>query len=256
MTDQMTDWEARLAQLWALLDELDEQEFLRRMEALAAERSPDDPVALFERASAQDSTGHSDRAVPLYRHALQGGLEGHRRRRAVIQMASSLRNLGQAGESVSLLAAERAAGSDELDDAVAAFLALALVDTGREREAVALSLTARPATARIQPVAGKLRAGDRRAPAGLTTSIGSTAMPSAVARAGARSSTCSRSIAAPRSPSIPSMPLIRQRRSSESTKCAWAKVAPARSQSRNRTCSKRAPMKSAWRRLQPSNMTR
>jgi len=60
----------------------------------------------------------------------------------VIQMASSLRNLGQAGESVSLLAAERAAGSDELDDAVAAFLALALVDTGREREAVALSLTA------------------------------------------------------------------------------------------------------------------
>jgi tetratricopeptide (TPR) repeat protein len=142
MTDQMTDWEARLAQLWASLDELDEQEFLRRMEALAAERPPDDPVALFERASAQDSTGHSDRAVPLYRHALQRGLEGHRRRRAVIQMASSLRNLGQAGESVSLLAAERAAGSDELDDAVAAFLALALVDTGREREAVALSLTA------------------------------------------------------------------------------------------------------------------
>jgi tetratricopeptide (TPR) repeat protein len=142
MTDQMTDWEARLAQLWASLDELDEQEFLRRMEALAAERPPDDPVALFERASAQDSTGHSDRAVPLYRHALQRCLEGHRRRRAVIQIASSLRNLGQAGESVSLLAAERAAGSDELDDAVAAFLALALVDTGREREAVALSLTA------------------------------------------------------------------------------------------------------------------
>jgi hypothetical protein len=76
MTDQMTDWEARLAQLWASLDELDEQEFLRRMEALAAERPPDDPVALFERASAQDSTGHSDHAVPLYRHALQRAWRG------------------------------------------------------------------------------------------------------------------------------------------------------------------------------------
>jgi tetratricopeptide (TPR) repeat protein len=142
MTDRTTDWEGRLTELWASLDELDEQEFVRRIDALAAERAPDDPVALFERASAQDSTGHSGRAVPLYRRALQQGLEGQRRRRAVIQMASSLRNLGQAAESVSLLAAERAAGSDELDDAVAAFLALALVDTGREREAAALALAA------------------------------------------------------------------------------------------------------------------
>ena len=38
--------------------------------------------------------------------------------------------------------AERAAGSDDLDDAVAAFLALALVDTGREREAASLALAA------------------------------------------------------------------------------------------------------------------
>jgi hypothetical protein len=41
-----------------------------------------------------------------------------------------------------LLTAERDAGSDDLDDAVSAFLALALVDTGREREAVSLALTA------------------------------------------------------------------------------------------------------------------
>ena len=41
-----------------------------------------------------------------------------------------------------LLTAEREAGSDDLDDAVDAFLALALVDAGREREAVAVALTA------------------------------------------------------------------------------------------------------------------
>lgn len=83
-----------------------------------------------------------DLAIPLYRQSLELGLEGERRRRAVIQMASSLRNLGQAAESVALLTAERQKGSDDLDDAVSAFLALALVDTGREREAVSLALTA------------------------------------------------------------------------------------------------------------------
>ena len=57
-------------------------------------------------------------------------------------MASSLRNLGQAEESVRLLTAERAAGSDHLDDAVSAFLALALVDVGRNGEAVSIALSA------------------------------------------------------------------------------------------------------------------
>jgi Arc/MetJ family transcription regulator len=41
-----------------------------------------------------------------------------------------------------LLTAERELESDDLDDAVSATLALALVDTGREREAVSLALTA------------------------------------------------------------------------------------------------------------------
>ena len=136
------DWDERLADLWASLDELDEDAFRAEMDALVAERPEDDAVGLFERAAAFDSTGHSDQAVPLYRRALERSLEGERRRRAVIQLASSLRNLGQAEESVALLRAERERGSDHLDDAVTAFLALALVDTGREREAVSISLKA------------------------------------------------------------------------------------------------------------------
>jgi tetratricopeptide (TPR) repeat protein len=135
-------WEERLADLWAALDELGEAEFLARIDALAAERGDDDAIALFERGAARDSTGHSDLAVPLYRQALELGLEGERRRRAVIQMASSLRNLGRPEESVALLEAERDAGSDALDDAVVVFLALALADVGREREALALALGA------------------------------------------------------------------------------------------------------------------
>ena len=60
----------------------------------------------------------------------------------MVQLASSLRNLGSADESVALLTAELDAASDDLDDAVRAFLALALTDVGREREAVSLALLA------------------------------------------------------------------------------------------------------------------
>lgn len=136
------EWEQRVSDLWASIDDRSEYEFLTRMEQLVAELPADSAVAVFERAASLDSTGHSDLAVPLYRQALELGLPGERRRRAVIQMASSLRNMGQASESVALLTAEREVESDDLDDAVSAFLALALVDTGREREAVSIALTA------------------------------------------------------------------------------------------------------------------
>lgn len=136
------DWERRVADAWASFDRHGEAEFVAVIERLAAELPPDSPVGLFERAGAYDATDRPDLAVPLYRRALDRGLAGGRRRQAVIQLASSLRNLGRAEEGVALLRAELAAGSDELDDAVRAFLALALVDTGREREAVALALAA------------------------------------------------------------------------------------------------------------------
>ena len=64
------------------------------------------------------------------------------RRRAVIQLASTLRNLGEAEQSVALLTSERAMPSDELDDAVVAFLALALIDMGKPRAAASLALGA------------------------------------------------------------------------------------------------------------------
>ncbi|TDC35089.1 tetratricopeptide repeat protein [Micromonospora sp. 15K316] len=136
------DWERRSAELWAAIDDHEPEEFRRRVDELAAELPDGDPVVAFERACAFDSTGHSDRAVPLYREALRAGVTGIRRRRSVIQLASSLRNIGRAQEAVELLTAERQQPSDELDDAVAATLALALTSVGREREAVSVALAA------------------------------------------------------------------------------------------------------------------
>jgi len=118
-----------------------EEDFLALIENLAAELPPDSGIGIFERAASLDSTRHSDLAVPLYRQTLDLGLSDERRRRAVIQLASSLRNLGQPEASVALLTAELDVGSDHRDDAVRAFLALALVNIGREREAVSLALT-------------------------------------------------------------------------------------------------------------------
>jgi hypothetical protein len=123
------DWERRVDEAWAAADDYTDGELVERIDELAAELPEGSPVAAFERAGSFDSTGRPELAVPLYREALGLGLDGISRRRAVIQLAA-------------LLTAERDRGSDELDDAVSAFLALALVDTGREREAVSVALSA------------------------------------------------------------------------------------------------------------------
>ncbi|MFD1714676.1 tetratricopeptide repeat protein [Amnibacterium flavum] len=135
-----SDWQTRVDDLWLTLDEQEPERFVAAMQELADEH-PGDPVALFELAGANDSTGATDLAVPLYRQALAGGLDSSRHRQASIQLASSLRVLGRFDESVAILTDESARVSDDLDDAVHAFLALALVDADRSREAVALLLT-------------------------------------------------------------------------------------------------------------------
>ncbi|MER5253697.1 tetratricopeptide repeat protein [Streptomyces sp. NPDC002855] len=140
-----TAWEKRLDQAWGAFEEYGEDraaEFRGLIDALVDELPEGSPVAPFERACAFDSTGHSDRAVPLYREALERGLDGYRRRRTLIQLSSSLRNIGRPEEGVALLTPELDAPSDELDDAVRATLALCLAGLGREREGLALVLGA------------------------------------------------------------------------------------------------------------------
>ncbi|NQX11161.1 tetratricopeptide repeat protein [Microbacteriaceae bacterium VKM Ac-2855] len=132
----MSDIDDRLDAVWA--QDLPEEELRAAIEAIVAELPAGDPIADFERGGSWDSTGHPDRAVPLYRAALAAGLDGSRRRQATIQLASSLRNLGEVHEAIALLEDEASAVSDDLDDAVRVFLALALTDAGREREAVAV----------------------------------------------------------------------------------------------------------------------
>ncbi|MEU7059443.1 tetratricopeptide repeat protein [Streptomyces sp. NPDC046197] len=139
------DWEDRVAAVWARFDEYPEAQgadFRALIDTLVAELPDDSPLGPFEQACAWDSTGHSDRAVPLYREALARGLSGYRGRRARIQLSSSLRNIGRPEEGVRLLEPELDAPSDELDDAVRACLALCLSSLGRDREGLSLVLGA------------------------------------------------------------------------------------------------------------------
>jgi tetratricopeptide (TPR) repeat protein len=142
------DWEDRVAAAWATFDDYPEAraaDFRAVIDALVAELPDGSPLGPFEQACAWDSTGHSDKAAPLYREALASGLSeasGYKGRRAKIQLSSSLRNIGRAEEGVKLLTPELDAPSDELDDAVRACLALCLSSLGRDREGLSLVLGA------------------------------------------------------------------------------------------------------------------
>jgi len=147
------DYEMRSASVWNSLDSSTPEQFYAKIEELVASLPADSPLIPFERACAFDSTGRPDKAVPLYEQALALGVSGERRRRSVIQMASSLRNLGRVDEALQLLEAERTMPSDHLDDAVSATLALVLATA---------AASARPCRSRSEPSPSTSRATNAR----------------------------------------------------------------------------------------------
>lgn len=134
----MDDWQERIDEVWAD-DAITDEARIRAIDAIAADRPVDDPVALFERAGARDAGGLENAAVSYYRRALAGGLDESRRAQATIQLASTLRNLGRLDESLRMLQEERERGG-ELADAASAFYALTLMSTGDSAAAASIAL--------------------------------------------------------------------------------------------------------------------
>jgi hypothetical protein len=136
-------WESRVAAVWASAASTGDETVLAAIDGLVTERGADDAAALFEAASVRDYLSREADAEPLYRAAIAAGLDAVRHPQAVIQLASTLRNLGRPAEAVDLLndlLADHAA--DEWTSAAAAFLALALASDGRERDAASVALYA------------------------------------------------------------------------------------------------------------------
>ena len=137
------DWYERVSAVWASASEMAEQDVVVAIDELVAERGPDDPAAVFEAASARDYAGLESEAEPLYRRAIELGLDGAVLPRAVIQLASTLRNLDRPNESVRLLEdLLHEHPADEWTGPAAAFLALALASRGDERDAASVALAA------------------------------------------------------------------------------------------------------------------
>lgn len=142
MTDE-SEWNARVAAVWR--EAIADESVIRRIDALADERAVDEPVALFERASARDFVGATSEAEMLYRRALSAGLGQRDRRRAVeatVQLASSLRLLGRSAEALDVIDTIEVEVGDEELDWLSAFRALALLDCGRADEAARGALRA------------------------------------------------------------------------------------------------------------------
>ena len=140
MTD---DWGSRVSRVWASAADMADLHVLAAIDALVAERDPDDAAAVFEAASGRDYAGLEAEAEPLYRRAIDLGLDEATLPRAVIQLASTLRNLGKVEESVRMLEdLLHEHPADDWTSPAAAFLSLALVSRGDERDAAAVALTA------------------------------------------------------------------------------------------------------------------
>ena len=137
----MTDsWETKIAKFWTTADDGEPEKVLRDIRALIAERPKQDAAARYELASVHDFLGQESEAVPLYREALELGLDSERQPQAKIQLASTLRNLGQSSEAIEIL--EQLDGDETTGSAAQAFLALALFDSGRKSAALKVALRA------------------------------------------------------------------------------------------------------------------
>lgn len=135
-------WELELEKIWASLDTIPNEEFLERIfnHINKLDSTTQSAIIAFEKACAYDSTGNEIKAEPLYRQAIKEGLQGLRRRRANIQLASTLRNNGKIEESILILRSEKMNYTDELDDAVNAFLALSLSSQNKYEEALSITI--------------------------------------------------------------------------------------------------------------------
>ena len=133
-----SEWEERVAAFWQSADDSKVDETLAAMKRLVDELEVTNPLGLFEWASVHDFLGLEPEAIPLYKQALHSGLDGLKREQALIQLASSLRNVGKPAEAVALL--ESATFSAETEGAAKAFLALAHLDAGNPSKALSLAL--------------------------------------------------------------------------------------------------------------------
>jgi len=129
-----------IAAFWRAADDTLPERMRADLDALLRGLPDGHPRALFERASLHDFLGEEATAIPLYRAALDAGIDEPSRTEALIQLASSLRNVGDPSGAMATL--QQVDPAHDLADAARAFLALALYDDGKPAAALRTALQA------------------------------------------------------------------------------------------------------------------
>jgi tetratricopeptide (TPR) repeat protein len=131
-----SEWETRVANFWASADDSKVVASLATMKTLVDELDPQDPNGLYEWASVHDFLGLESQAIDNYKDALANGLEGVKREKAIIQLASSLRIVGKSSEAIELLQSTEFSPATKAASKV--FLALAHFSANNAGKAVQL----------------------------------------------------------------------------------------------------------------------
>lgn len=129
-----------IAAFWERADDTQPARMHAELEALLVAGPDGDARAAFERASLHDFLGEEAAAIPLYRAALDGELDDDLQTPTMIQLASSLRNVGDPSGAMAVL--QQVDPGDVLADAARAFLALSLYDDGKPAAALRTALQA------------------------------------------------------------------------------------------------------------------
>ena len=132
MADQR-ELETAIALGESLIDDEHYEEAIDHFRRLAAQH-PENQYIVLHLAGAYDSAGREEEAVAPYRTALAAGLGEPEDLRARIQLASTLRNIGEFEESIQLLT--QVCTENPEHRAARAFLALALASAGQADRAV------------------------------------------------------------------------------------------------------------------------
>jgi tetratricopeptide (TPR) repeat protein len=104
-----------------------------------AAQCPDDAELQYQAACVHDFLGREAQAVPFYLAALSGSLSAEHRRSAYLGLGSTYRALGQYAEAERTLREGLTHFSDAAE--LKTFLAMALHNLGRSKQAVELLLT-------------------------------------------------------------------------------------------------------------------
>jgi hypothetical protein len=129
-------WKKEIEAVWAAVDDFGPDELIAEVDRIVGAPGVPTAVRYFEAAGARDAADRPADAVPLYQKAIQTGLEPFEDRQARIQLASSLRNLGDCTAALEILDAMSTDVGDGLDDGVVVFRAFTLSSLERPHEVI------------------------------------------------------------------------------------------------------------------------